>query len=397
MNAELARRAAEPFRGGARALVIALACAAAGAVVTALGFVLDARQAFFSYLTAVVYVVSTALGALVFLMIVNAIRARWPVVLRRVNEAAAATVVVGLVLFVPIVFGLSRLYPWTAPDAIADEHDRELVLAKLAYLNPRFFILRAFAYFVVWSVIALALRAWSHRQDRAPDGALGGTVALSGLALPAVALTLTFAAIDWIMSLAPAWFSTMFGIYWFAGGFLAALALLTIAAARARAAGVLPVSPSHYYALGRLLLAFVVFWAYIAYFQYMLIWLADKPVEASWFVTRARAPWTVASWALVIGHFVVPFFALLPYAPKHNGRYLTIVSVWLLAVHYIDMHWLVQPAARAGGFWFHWCDFGALAFVGGLAVAFGVWLLRGHPLVPKNDPLLEHAVRYESP
>lgn len=378
----------------------ALITALIGILATAIGFTVAPRQTLFSYLTSAAYVISIALGALLLLMIFHTADARWPIVTRRLNEALAGTLPLFAILFIPILLGLHSLYSWTAPERyFTDERALYLVRHKAPYLNPVFFTLRTVFYFLVWAVVALLLRGWSLRQDATGDPqAHARLYRLSAFGIPAVGITLTFASFDWLMSLTPTWYSTMFGIYYFAGGFVAAIALLIIVTRLADRSGVIQgITGYHYHALGRLLHAFVIFYAYIAFFQYMLIWIADRPIESAWYIPRSHGSWGGVSVFLILAHFFAPFLALLPYRPKHNGTYLSGVSTLILIVHYVDLHWIVMPALHPDGWAPHWTDLAALLALGGLGVAGGLWLLRGHALVPRSDPRLAESLRYRSP
>ena len=385
------------FRGGARLLRVALVLAAVGALGLTIGAFVDRRQLFYAYLTAYACAVSIAGGALIFLMIGHAMNAGWPVLVRRLTETIVASWPLLAVLFIPILFGIHELYPWARPESMSDEVARGLVHAKRAYLNVPFFVVRSAGYLAVCTAVSVLLRRWSLERDVNPLADVDGRLrALSAGGLPAVALTFSFASFDWLMSLTPTWFSTMYPVYWFAGGFVAALALLVVLTYAAQEEGLLPeVSLSHYYALGRMLLAFVIFWAYASYFQAFLIWIVNRPEEVTYFVDRVRGPWRTVSVVLVVVQFVVPFFALLSYRNKHRPRWLAAVAAWILAAHYLDVHWLVMPSARPHTP-FHWLDLAALLAVGGACTAFSVTRLRGHAILPIHDPALPRAVRYES-
>jgi hypothetical protein len=384
------------YRGGDRLLRWSLALTALGVVGLVIGAVLDRQQLFHAYLTAYAFAVSIAGGALIFLMIGHAMNAGWPVVVRRLTETIVASLPLLALLFVPLLFGLHTLYPWTRPETL-DEATRSLVLAKRPYLNLTFFLIRAAIYLAVWVVIGALLRRWSLARDNDPRADVNVKMrALSAGALPAVAVTLSFASFDWLMSLTPTWFSTMYPVYWFAGGFVAALALLVLLTFGAQDGGWLPeISLPHYYALGRMLLAFVIFWAYAAYFQFFLIWIANRPDEVTFFADRARGPWRAISVALVVFQFVAPFFALLSYRLKHRPPQLAAVAACVLAAHYLDVHWLVMPSVRPRAP-FHWLDLAALLAVGGACTAFSATRLRGRAILPINDPELPRAIRYES-
>ncbi len=216
-------------------------------------------------------------------------------------------------------------------------------------------------------------------------------------ALIPLAITFSVASFDWLMSLTPTWYSEVFGVYFFAGAFVSGLALVTLAAAWSQGRGLMPeLRPSHFHAMGRLLLAFTAFWAYIAYFQFMLIWIANKPTEGMWFVQREAASWRQASLALVVGHFVVPFVLLLSHRLKRSPRLLGLLAAWLIAFHYLDMYWLVMPAHTATGARPSWIDAAAVLAVGCSALSFAVASLRGQPLLPVGDPLLTKALEYEA-
>jgi hypothetical protein len=386
------------FRGGRRIITVAGAFAIVGLLALIGGIFADVQRFFGAYLIAYIYVLTIACGALVFLMIVHAMRAGWPTLLRRLIEAMVATFPLLAVLFVPIPIGLAALYPWMRIDTIPSLAARELVARKVAYLNAPGFILRAVVYFVVWILVGHLLRRASLQKDREPEIEVNHRMYVtSGILLPLVALALSFASFDWVMSLMPTWYSSMFPVYFFAGGFLGALALLTLLTAVADAnAAILGITSSHYYALGRLLLAFTIFWAYVAFFQLMLIWIANRPDEVTFYLARVAGGWRAVTVLLAATHFVVPFFVLLNYDIKRRRGPLALVAAWLLVAHYIDVEWLVMPSLRPFGAVYSWIDLGAIFFVGGVTVVYATLRLRGLSLVPIHDPSLPRALRYES-
>ena len=382
---------------GRRSLRFALAALVAGAIITIIGFILQPTQTFYSYLVAATYVVSVALGALILLMTFYCADATWPVVLRRFSEAIFAPLPVLAIAFIPIFLGMKHLYVWTAPDHIADENLRRLVEHKLHFLQAGFFIGRSIFYFVVWIGFAIALRIISLRQDRSGSPFEQTNLKLvSAIGLPAVGLTLSFASFDWIMSLEPSFYSTMFGVYYYAGGFIAAIALLTLTAYAAHRAGIITLNDSHYYALGRMMLAFTIFWGYIAFFQYLLVWIADKPDEARWYVLRSHGGWANASVVLIIVNFVVPFFALLPYRTKRDGGYLAVVSVWILLAHYNDLHWQIIPQLSPEHYSLHFTDLGAMLALGGLALVIGIFAFASQSPIPRGESRLAASLEYHS-
>jgi hypothetical protein len=359
-----------------------------------------------SYLTAWVYWLTIALGGLFFTVLHHLTRAGWSVVIRRLSEHVAATLPVLAALFVPIAVGAGSLFSWMGPGAAGDE----LVQHKAGYLDPTFFYVRSAIYLLVWSLLGWWYWKRSLAQDATGDPVV--TRRLQTFSAPAMvlfAVTLSFASFDWVMSLDPHWYSTIFGVYVFAGSTVAILSVLSLLAIftssagkaghRGPLAGV--VTPEHLHDLGKLLFGFVVFWAYIGFSQYMLIWYGNIPEETVWYAHRMEHGWDTATYALVIGHFALPFLYLLSRDVKRRRLPLAVAAIWMLAVHYLDLFWLVMPAASAGHaepvhFAFAWYDFVNLLAVGGITFgAFG-WVARRRPLVPVADPRLPESLTFEN-
>ena len=329
----------------------------AGVVLLVVGFAMVRANPGFAakaWLQAWLFAVSLSLGALFFVIIQHLTRAGWSVVVRRVAECIAANLTWLWLGFLPIAWlwfdgHLDTLFPWanldhlreTAPDEAA------LVAKKAAFLNPGFFMIRAAAYLLVWAMLARFFLSNSVAQDS--DRSVARSEKMGKWAGPAAilfGLTTTFAAFDWIMSLNPAWFSTMFGVYFFAaccaGGF-SAIALMCL---RAQGHGLLKdlVTPEHYQDLGKMLFGFgIVFWAYIAFSQYMLIWYGNVPEETTWFLARQIGQWRIVSAALLFGHFVIPFLFLISRWTKRWRGTLTFGVVWMLVFHWVDLAYLIQP------------------------------------------------------
>jgi hypothetical protein len=387
------------FLGGRTAMLAFALIGVAGLALTALGFVGAPQPTLLSYLVAFMYWLGIALGALVLLMANHAAGARWNIVVRRLNEAIVATTPIYLLLFLPILLGARVIFSWVAPDAAAfGAEGMKLLQHKHAYLNMGSFTLRAAVYFAIWIATAGLMRGWSLKQDQ--DGEAEWTRKLRRLGaggLPFIAFSLTFASFDWLMSLNPLWGSTIFGLYIFAGGFVAAIALLCIITALVirshEPVGAL-ITESHLHNLGKYLLAFIAFWAYMAFSQYMLIWVGNLPDEVPWILLRREGGWRWVGVFLIIFHFVVPFLLLLSRDLKRNPRTLAAIAGWVMLVHYVDLYWIVLPVAHAG---FHWTALTSFAGVGGLSVAFGLWRLRGGYAVPVRDPYLEDSLRYVQP
>jgi len=386
------------YRGASKAILCGLVAFVIGGIAWLWGFVTRPREALFAYLSAYAFVLSITLGALVFLMIGHAMNARWPVAVRRIVEAIIGTLPLVALFFLPIAFGAKTIYPWANPTIESDSHTVELLAHQRPYLNITSFLVRAIVYFAIWMGIAGLLRHWSLDQDAQPNPRNSFRARmLSAAGLFPVGLALTFASFDWLMSLSPTWSSTMFGVYFFAGGFLASLSLIVVLVALFQRAGSLQrITRAHYYALGRLMLTFTIFWAYAAYFQLFLIWIANKPNEVLFYTLRSTKEWFPFSVGLAIVHFVLPFFSLLLYRTKQSAATLAPVALWLIFAHWLDMEWLVMPLARPLGPKLHWLDFAAWIGVGGAVLTYGAFRLRNHSLVAKNDPQLDAAFHYES-
>jgi hypothetical protein len=380
----------------ARLPMVGMTLAVLGGIASAALAAGDPRQFFFSWLAAFVFVHSLALGCLYFVLIHHATQAGWGVVVRRLAEDAAATLPLFALLFLPLAFGLHDLYPWARPEAVAADR---VLRWKQPFLNTPFFLARQVAYFVIWSAIALWCRALSRRQDEHPDPQLAQRLRRwSGPALVPLVLTHSLAAVDWLMSLDAHWYSTIFGVYCFSGAFMAAFALLAVVAVGLQRAGVLRgmVNTEHFHDLGKLLFAFTVFWAYIAFSQFLLIWYGNMPEETLWYRDRLHGSWLAVSAVLALGHFVLPFFFLMPRSMKRNPITLTAGAAWMLLMHLVDVHWLVMPPLHADGVRPALLDATTLLAVGG-AFLFGFgWLLRADPLVPVGDPRLPESLGFEN-
>ncbi|HEX3343453.1 MAG TPA: hypothetical protein VHS09_02720 [Polyangiaceae bacterium] len=372
-----------------RIVVGGLVAASLGAALLAVGLLVDPQRAWFAYLVAWTVGVTLAIGALLLLMVGHASKGSWMVVTRRVSEAVAGTLPLYLVLFVPLCFGLAQLYPWVLhPDA----HRRR-------YLDPPFFIGRTVAYFAVFITVATLLRRWSRENDARPRMELVRRMRRLGAgALPVVGLTTTWASFDWTMSLQPEWRSTIFGLYFFAGAFAGAIALVSLMLGLSRAYARPPatLTPDHAQALGRLLLAMISFWAYMAFSQLLIYWIADIPVEITFYARRMTGSWAAVSWLLVVGHFVVPFFALLNRRWKRDPRYLAAVSAWVLAMHFVDVSWLVLPVHDAGGARPDWLDLAAILLVGGVSCVSVTRRYFAAPPLPVHAPDLVEGLDYEA-
>jgi hypothetical protein len=344
-----------------RLTVGALAAGLVGLLLYALGIAFDPRQAYASYLTAYATGLSLAVGALMLVMIGFLTGARWFIAFRPIALRIAATLPLFALLFLLLLPGLHLLYPWVPPLDRLNPELQEGIRRKQGYLNVPWFLLRTVIYFGIWIGLVRLLR-------RAPKPASAAGLPLAGLAL-------TFAAFDWLMSLTPSWFSTIYGLYYFAGGFLGALGLVALLAYRKDPPGQTgDIDREQYHSLGKLLLTFVLFWAYVAYSQLLIVWIADLPKEITWYFPRLRGSWGVLGLVLLLGQFAIPFLLLLFREVTRRPRTLALIGAWLLLMHYLDVYWLVLPVFHPNGLHVHWLDLGGILLVSGLGVAYGSWV-----------------------
>ncbi len=375
---------------------IALMVGVAGLVVSAIGFFVQKEQFFFSYLTAFVFWVTIGLGGLFFSMLHHLVGATWSVVIRRISESLMMVLPFMLIFFLPIVLGMHDLYHWTHEEYVAQD---KLLSQKTGYLNQPFFYIRTVGYFVIWFFLGRILFKKSVQQDETGDKKIAERMRqISAPGMVVFAVTLTFAAFDWLMSLDPHWYSTIFGVYIFTGSFLGMLAVTTLVALGLRKKGVLEntITIEHYHDLGKLLFAFTVFWAYIAFSQYFLIWYGNIPEEVAFYLHRWHGSWVGVSLLIGFGHFAVPFLIMMTRAAKRNLKLLKIMSFWYLFIHYVDLHWIVLPTLHKHGVSISglWLDLATMVGIGGIFI----WLFwrrfAAQAMVPANDPKFEDSIRF---
>ena len=373
---------------------IAMVVGVAGLALCAAGFAADREHFFKSYLLAYMFWIGIALGSLALSMVHHLSGGAWGVVIRRVLEAASRTLPFMALLFLPIVFGMHELYIWTNADTVA--HD--IILQKKApYLNVTFFLVRAALYFVLWSSLALLLSKWSLEQER--EGEHGQSLRmqrLSGAGLVIYAVTILFMSVDWVMSLDPHWYSTMFGILFMGGQGLSALAFsIAVVVLLSRTEPMSRViAPAHLHDLGKLMLAFVMLWAYFSFSQYLIIWSANLPEEIPWYLKRMGGGWQWVGLALIFGHFVLPFVLLLSSDIKKNGRTLIGVAVAVIVMRVVDLFWNIGPMHHDASFGVTWLDAVAPLALGGVWVALFLWQLQSRSLLPMGEPYLAEALEH---
>jgi hypothetical protein len=337
-----------------------------------------------SYLMAWVFWTGVALGCLAILMIHHVTGGAWGVAVRRFLECGTRTLPLMAILFLPLALGVQDLYAWARPEAAADH----VIAQKQLYLNVPFFLARAAFYFAAWIGVARLLARWSLAQDDASDPRAGYKLEqLSRGGLLLLGLTMTFAAVDWMMSLEPHWFSTVYGVLFMVGSVLSAFALVipVVASVAVRKPFADVVTPEHFHDLGKLLLAFVMLWAYVTLSQFLIVWSANLPEEIPWYLRRLQGGWQWLALLLVAVHFALPFVLLLSRDLKRSARGLAALALVLLAARFADVFWLLAPALDRPALAVHWLDPVALLGVGGLWMAVYVRALAAVPLVPRHD------------
>jgi hypothetical protein len=361
-----------------------------GLIGMAVGFASDHAQFYKSYLLGYVFVLGIPIGSLALLMIHHLSGGRWSLALRRTFEASSRTLPLMAVLFLPIIFGIHDLYHWSHADVVAND---AILRHKAPYLNQSGFIIRAVVYFVVWSFLALMLARWSAQQDT-ERFSLDRFNKISGPGMLILGLTVTFASVDWVMSLDAHWFSTLFGLWFLVGMALTALAFSIVVAAllhnNANVAKALSTDRFHDY--GTLLYAFIMLWAYLSYSQFLIIWSANLPEEIPYYLRRFGDGWQGVTLVVVAGHFVLPWLLLLFRSNKRTTKRLVAVACFMLVMRFLDVFWLIAPWVKQGAFGVHWMDIAAVLGVFGLWVGAFCYLLKGRAVLPVGDPYLPEAL-----
>lgn len=376
-----------------RARTVALVVGLCGIGLSVTGYFSSHEQFLKAYLLAYVFWIGIALGSLALSMVHHLSGGAWGVVIRRVLEASTRTLPFMALLFLPIAFGVHELYLWANPEVVA----RDAILQhKAPYLNVTFFLARAAAYFVIWSTMAWLLSKWSLDQERGESGQALKMLRLSAGGLVVYAITILFMSVDWIMSLDPHWFSTMYGILFMGGQALSALAFtIAILVLLARTEPMSRVvAPAHLHDLGKLLLAFVMLWAYFSFSQFLIIWSANLPEEIPWYLRRMNGGWQWVGLALVFGHFALPFVLLLSRDLKRNGRTLVGVAVFVILMRLVDLFWQVGPMHGSDHFGLHWLDIAVPIGFGGIWLAIFLWQLQSRALLPLGEPYLAEALEH---
>ncbi len=377
---------------------VALVIGLLGGAATVAGFTMDQQQFYQSYLLAFLYWISLTMGSLAVLMIHHLAGGRWGFAIRRLLEAGSRTIPFMVVLFIPIIFGLHNLYEWTHLDVVEAD---EILTHKKPYLNESGFLLRTAICFAIWGILAFFLNRWSTLQDKITE--TYPTRRMQRLSAPGVlifALTMTVASVDWIMSLEPHWFSTIFSAIYMIGQILltwAFMILVSVSLSHHKPLDAL-LSNERLRDLGTLMLAFVLLWTYTSFSQLLIIWGANLPEEITWYVRRVQGEWESVAYLLLGLHFIIPFLLLISSRIKARTRVLVAIAAGLVIMRLVDLYWVTAPAFQHGGpahIMPHWLDLTAPIGIGGIWFFIFFSQLKRRPLIALNDPRFENLLSGE--
>lgn len=383
---------------------VSLGIGAVATIAWLIGTYFNTEQGLRSWLLGFVYWGGISIGSLGILILQYLTGGAWGLVIRRFVEAGSRTIVFVAVLFIPILLGISQLYPW------ANAPDDAIVQWRYLYLNPTSFIVRAVIYFVLWLVMVYLLNKWSAQQDEtttpeAAAGLLGKATAFCGPTMVIFALVVTFASIDWVMTLDKHWFSTIWGLLYLIGWALSAFALIIALMANLMNKEPLNriIGKKHFHDIGKLMLALVMVWAYFNLSQFLIIYSGNIPEETPWYLARMKGGWQYVGFLLIIFHFAVPYLLLLSRDIKRNAKWLSSIAILILVIRLVDIYYHIgpQPFVSQGGHgetdFFHtisWMDFVAPIAVGGLWLWWFLGELKKRPLIPPQDPFVENAIKH---
>lgn len=359
------------------------------------------EQALRSWLLGFIFWAGIGIGSLGILMLQYLIRGAWGLIVRRVVEAASRTLPVIVILFLPIAFGVTYLYEWTHL-----END-PVIQYRQPYMSVEWFLIRSALYFILWGVMVYLLNKWGANQDKATNYEeaakwLGTPTAFSGPTMVFFVLVVTFASVDWVMSLDPHWFSTIWGLLYVVGWGLSAFSFVVVIMASISDKPPMNriLGKKHFHDIGKLMLALVMVWAYFNFSQYLIIWSGNLPEETGWYLARYKGVWGWIAVILIFFHFAFPFLVLLSRDLKRNSKYLAWTAIFILVLRLIDYFFMIGPSPRVygkGAEWaYHvsWMDFAAPLAVGGIWLWWFFREIQKRPLVPINDPFLENAIEH---
>jgi len=370
-----------------------------GGIMLAAAFSIDLQRASFVTIIAMMFIMGVGLASLFLVALEFLVGAVWSTPFRRVSEILALMIFVTPLLAIPLLLNMHSIFEWTHSDVVQAD---PFLINKIPYLNEPFFLMRTIGVFVVMGFFYFLIISRSQKQDKTKDASLTrGLVRRSGLFMPFFAICATVFGLDWLMTLEPHWFSTIFGVYYFAGSLLTALALLTFISITLAENGYLSpkIKRDHYYNMGALMFAFTNFWAYIAFSQLILIWYANIPEETFWFLDKWKGAWMYVSIGLIVVKFAVPYALLLSQPSKSDPKRLKFASIWILTAHLYDLYWVVMPTYGKHvdapyTAHFGWIELAAPILIVGLLILVFSLAARGKNLLPIGDPKLQRGLNF---
>ena len=366
-----------------------------GLLISAIGFVTDLEQSLYSYLVSFVYFTGIGLASVFMVMFHHITKSKWGIVMRRIPEVFGSNLKWWTIAFLPILGFMTVLYHhWTDPTLFDPESTNfdYIVAKKEAYLNVPFFIIRQIIYFTIWGFVGHKLYKASVALEKTGDWSITNVMRkISAPAIPLFALSIAFASFDWLMSLDPHWFSTMFGVYFFAISFQSFWAVMILMVFFLQSRGILKntIGKAHIYDLGAWLFAFTIFYAYIAFSQFLLIYYANLPEETLWFYHRLEGNWKYIAYGLLLFRFLLPFLVLLNREQKHKPHVLRFVAIVVVIMHYLEIYWIAMPMISEQGFQFSWIDISTFLGLGGMFFWLFFKKFKENSMIPENDPKLD--------
>lgn len=382
----------------AKFTIIGIVIVAIGVLLSILSFNVDNLRAYYNLILSLTWLYSIGLGGMFLVALEYIASADWSVPFRRVTEIVAGVVFAVPLLAIPLLLNLDTIFTWLNPEIVNMD---PYLQGKVPYLNKDFFIIRTIVIFLIMFVFYYLLAGRSFKQDKSNDPKVNKlTSRLSALFMPIFAICITVVGMDWLMSLEPKWFSTIWGVYYFAGSVLAAMSLITFISIMLKENGYLSkyLTEDHFYNFGALMFAFTNFWAYIAFSQFMLIWYANIPDETAWYLNRGDGGWYYVSIALIFIRFAIPYLALVTRPSKSNPFRLKIISIWVFLAHYLDLYWIIMPdytmKTSSHSPVFSWFELASPFLVIGLVILVFTIIARNKNLMPIGDPKFKKGLEF---
>ncbi|MCX6154773.1 MAG: quinol:cytochrome C oxidoreductase [Candidatus Kapabacteria bacterium] len=375
-------------------LTIGVVILIVGLVLAGASYLIDPVRASFNSLISMMFGLSVGLGILFIIGLEHLTGAVWSVPFRRVAEYLGGILYIVPILAIPVFLNMHGVFSWSDPAVIAKDH---VLQGKVPYLNTGFFYIRfALAFIVLWFFFTMFKRNSIKMDSNPSESYVKSSKILSAVMMPFFAIFTTIMAVDWLMSVVPRWFSTIFGVYYFAGSFLAGLGALTLVVIMLNKRGYLAkgLGGDNYYSLGAFMFAITNFWSYIAFSQYMLIWYANLPEETFWFIPRLHTSWVWMTAGLPLIKFIIPYIFILSQPSKKDPKRLTIAAIMIMFGHYYDLFWLVMPAYHKEGFFFSWNELAFPILLIGATITYFAIVTKNKNLIPVNDPKLPQGINF---